>query len=277
VFSALFLARPPCGYAQEGAKSADEIARELANPNTPKATLNIKNQVRIFEGSLPDAADQWSLTTLAQPSFPFSLENGNMIFFRPGLPILYNQPYLDSDSAGFATKAGLGDLVFDLAYGATTKDGILWATGIVSSLPIATSSVLGNGRFTLGPEVLIGKLTNSYVIGAFPNHQWDVGGWGEADINITTVQFFGTFLPGGGWNVGTSPIITYDWNSEQWTVPLNLTFGKTIIRGSTPWKLSMEMNYYIEQPDSFGPKWMIGFNISPVVENPLVKIFGGRQ
>ena len=29
----------------------------------------------------------------------------------------------------------------------------------------------------------------------------------------------------------------------------------------------IEANYYIEQPDLFGPEWMIGFNITPVVPN----------
>jgi hypothetical protein len=35
----------------------------------------------------------------------------------------------------------------------------------------------------------------------------------------------------------------------------------------------MEINYYIEQPDAFGPDWMIGINITPVVENILVSWF----
>jgi len=67
--------------------------------------------------------------------------------------------------------------------------------------------------------------------------------------------------------------MTYDWDTDQATVPLNFNFGKTVIRGSTPWKLSMEFNYYIEQADAFGPEWMIGFNISPVVKNGLVDWF----
>jgi hypothetical protein len=44
--------------AQEKAKSAEEAARELANPNTPLATLNFKLQFHGFEGSLPGANRQ---------------------------------------------------------------------------------------------------------------------------------------------------------------------------------------------------------------------------
>jgi hypothetical protein len=34
-----------------------------------------------------------------------------------------------------------------------------------------------------------------------------------------------------------------------------------------PWKLAVELNYYVENPDAFAPEWFIGINIAPVVEN----------
>ena len=37
------------------APTADEIARELANPKKPLASLTLKNQLRLFEGDLPTA------------------------------------------------------------------------------------------------------------------------------------------------------------------------------------------------------------------------------
>jgi hypothetical protein len=150
---------------------------------------------------------------------------------------------------------------------------MLYAGGLIVSLPTATDDALGTDRFTMGPEFMIGKLTKKWVIGAFPNHQWDVGGSGDRDINLTTIQLFGTVLPGGGWNYGTSPIITFDHITDQWTIPLNLTFGKTVIWSGRPWKLSAEINYYVEQADSFGPQWFIGLNVAPVVENVLASWF----
>jgi hypothetical protein len=257
--------------AQEKAKSAEEAARELANPNTPLATLNFKLQFRGFEGSLPDANSQSGTTILFQPSLPFPLDNGDLLLWRPAIPLIVDQPVFNG--TGFDGESGIGDIVFDLAYAPKNESGLLIAYGIIASLPTATDDKLGTDRFTLGPEYLIGKLTPNYVIGAFPNHQWDIGGSGNKSINLTSVQLFGTILPGGGWNYGTSPIITYDWETDQATIPLNFNFGKTIIRGETPWKLSMEFNYYIEQADAFGPEWMIGFNISPVVMNGLVDWF----
>ena len=46
-----------------------------------------------------------------------------------------------------------------------------------------------------------------------------------------------------------------------------------MILDGQPWKLSFEINYYIEQADEFGPEWMLGFNVTPVVENKLANWF----
>jgi hypothetical protein len=253
--------------------SAEEIAAKLANPNSPMASLNLKLQYRTFVGSLPGAASQSSTTLLFQPSFPFSLDNGDVVFFRPAIPIQLDFSFPNSSPSGFGSESGIADIAFDLAYGRTTKTGMLFAGGLIASLPTASDDALGTDRYTLGPEFMIGKLTKKYVVGAFPNHQWDVGGSGTADINLTTIQLFGTYLPGGGWNYGTSPILSYDHISDQWTIPINFTFGKTVIWNGRPWKLSAELNYFVEKSDSFGPEWFVGFNVAPVVENVLAGWF----
>jgi hypothetical protein len=253
--------------------SAEEIAQKLANPNAPMASLTFRLQQRAYEGSLAGADSQSGTTLLFQPSFPFPLENGDVILFRPGIPIQIETPTIDPVSGNFKSKSGLADIAFDVAYGRTTKTGMLYAGGMIVSLPTATDDALGTDRFTMGPEFMIGKLTRKWVIGAFPNHQWDVGGSGDRDISLTTIQLFGTVLPGGGWNYGSSPILSYDHITDQWTVPLNFTFGKTVIWSGRPWKLSMELNYYVEKADTFGPEWFIGFNVAPVVENVLASWF----
>lgn len=101
-------------------KSAEEIAAELANPNTPMASLNLKLQFRSFDGTLPGASSQSSTTLLFQPSFPFTLDNGDVVFFRPAIPIQLDFAFPDSSPSGFGSESGIGDIAFDLAYGRTT-------------------------------------------------------------------------------------------------------------------------------------------------------------
>ena len=122
--------------------------------------------------------------------------------------------------------------------------------------------------------MIIGKLDPKYTLAFFPKHVWDVAGWTDTEINVTTLQPIFTYLPGGGWNIGTAQNITYNWEKEQWTVPLHLTVGKTVVFNGRPWKLAVELDYYVEKSDTFGPELMLSFNITPVVKNGLASLFG---
>ena len=263
----------PILRAQEpAAPSAAEIAAELSNPNTALASMTFKNQFRFFDGNLPNASDQWSYTFLFQPVFPFPQENGDKVIFRPAFPVLVDQPIYKPAKRDFETKSGLGDIAFDLIYAPDTGDTLLAGLGLISSLPTAAND-LGTKRFTLGPEFLMGYMAPSQVAIFFPSHQWDVGGSGNIDVNLTTIQLGYTYLPGGGWNVGTAPIMIYDWNASQWTIPVNLNVGKTVTLQGKPWKLSVEVNYYTERNDAFANEWMVGFNVTPVVKNYFASMF----
>ena len=55
-------------------------------------------------------------------------------------------------------------------------------------------------------------------------------------------------------------------------LPMGTTTGRAAILLAVL-VLSMEVNYYVEQPDAFGPRWFIGFNVAPVVENALASLF----
>jgi len=281
-----FLAVTAPGAAQEKGvsapheKSADEVARELANPNNSLASLTFKNQFRWYTGDLPNADDQNNYTLLFQPVFPFTLEptaSGGKanLFVRPAFPMLFDQPVFDAGKSDFSGVTAFGDIGFDIGYGVTEKSGLLWAFGMVGTLPTATDSDVAGKQLRLGPEALFAKFEKWGLYGIFPSHQWNVTGWSDESYSNTQIQLFLKFLPGGGWAVGSTPIMNYDWETSDWTIPLNLTTSKTTKIGSIPLKLELETNYYVEQPDAFGPQWMIGFNITPVVPNFIDKWIKG--
>lgn len=268
-------------FAQD--KSTDQIARELANPNNSLASLTFKNQYRWYTGDLPSADDQDNYTLLFQPVFPFSMDltssgGAANLFVRPAFPLLFEQPVPRVAGEGFDWDGvtALGDIGFDIGYGVTEKNGLLWAVGMVGTLPTATDSDVAGKQLRLGPEVLVAKFEKWGVYGLFPSHQWDATGWDKGNFNTSQLQLFLKFLPGGGYNVGTAPIMNYDWESETWTIPLNLGISKTVRFGATPVKLELEVNYYVEQPDTFGPKWMVSLNITPVVTNFVEKWIRGN-
>lgn len=253
----------------EDTMSADKAAKELANPNTALASLNFKFQYRSFKGDLPDAGDQDGTMILFQPSLPFPRDDGSKIIFRPAIPFMIDQPVFGA--GGFKDEGGVGDTTFDLVYAPKMEGNTLKAFGVFGTLPTGDDD-LGMGETTaLGPDFFYGKLNKTNILGSLFFHQWDIDG--DIDVNQSNLQVFGVLLPGGGWNYGSSPTFTYDWEGEQWTVPLNFSFGKTVMWNSRPWKLGVEINYYVEQPDAFGPEWMLSFNVSPVVENVMANWF----
>ncbi len=200
--------------------TADQVARELANPNNSLASLTFRNQYRWYRGSLPNAGDQDNYTLLFQPVFPFTMKpsaSGGKanLFVRPAIPLLVDQPVFEADKADFKGVTALGDIGFDIGYGVTEKNGLLWAFGMVGTLPTATDSDVAGKQWRLGPEALFAKFDKWGLYGIFPSHQFDVGGWGKGSYSTTQVQFFLKFLPGGGWSVGTTPIMDYDWKESH--------------------------------------------------------------
>lgn len=253
--------------------SANETAKQLANPNTPLASLTLKTQWTHWEGSLPGADGIDSQTFLFQPSFPFRINETDSIFLRPAFPFLVDQPVVDA-SGIVRTESGFADMGLDLAFGRTTKSGFLTAVGMVGGIPIGQDG-LSSDTWTLGPELFIGKISKKSVLGVFTNHQWDVSG--PRETSLTTIQPIATFLPGGGWAVGSAGSMTYNWEAEQWTIPLQMQISKTVKFGKLPVKLALEANYYIEKADALGQEWMIGFNITPVVPNVVAQWFRGKS
>lgn len=77
--------KPSTGQGGASQPSAEEIAQKLANRNAPLASLTFRLQHRTYEGDLPDAGDQSNTTLTFQPTFPFSLDNGDVVFSRPSI------------------------------------------------------------------------------------------------------------------------------------------------------------------------------------------------
>ena len=274
----------PLAAAESGQPSKEEVAKEMANPNTALTSLKLQTQYFSFDGDLPAADKQDMVKLFFQPTLPFPLANGKTLWVRPGVPFVIDQPIYDTDSRRLGSGSGLGDITLDVQYGTTLENGLLWSVGFSTLFPTASDG-LGSEQWALGPGFQLGLITQRSILGVFANHQWDIAGEGksspdrpylrrEIGISLTVIQPFGVFIPGGGWSLGSTPIMTYNHESEEWMVPLHLVVAKTFIINGRPWEFSLDLNYYVVRPDSIAPKWMVGFNVAPVVENVLARWFG---
>jgi hypothetical protein len=279
---ALFVGLGPPAIAESDTPTNDEIAKELANPNTALTSLKFQFQYFIFDSDFPEPDNEDMLMLYFQPVLPFPLENGNTVWVRPGVPILFDQPVLEEGTLQLGSESGLGDITLDVQYGGIFEDGFLWSVGFSSMFPTATEDKLGSDQWTLGPGFQLGYVKEKSIFGVFANHQWDIAGSGrsspelpflreassdESGISLSSIQLFGVFLPGDGWSFGSTPIITYNHESNEWMVPLHFMVGKTVTINGRPWDFSVDINYYVDRPDAVAPEWMISFNVAPVVKN----------
>lgn len=250
--------------------SAEEIAAKLANPTSPVMTIGNNLDYVTFKGELPGADDQTGMRYVFQTVFPFKLRNGGSLFFRPAIPVMFNEPVPDGQGGFNSIGTDLGDTGFDFSYGITTSTGFLWGAGMVGTIPTATDDSLGKDLWGLGPELLLGVIRKWGVIGGVISHQWDVGGSGDGKINLTGINYFYAFPLGGGWQIAAGPSISYDHSRDRdnWTVPLGIGIAKTSIISGRPWKFQLQYWNYVEAADAFAPKHQVRLSINPVVSAP---------
>lgn len=263
-----WLASVGVASAQGVNANIDDLARELSNPGAANATLNFKFEYRTFDGDLPDASDQDSFTATFQPVLPFVLPNGNNLIFRPAFPYVFGQPVFDSGSNSFSNKDSFGDVPFDLLY-ASSNAGWTTGIGVVGSVP--TGSSLSSDNWLFGPSALAVKTEEWGVWGFFPFHNEKVGGSGP-DFSLTSLQYFLFYSLGNGWQVGTGPTITYDWEADGdqgWTVPFGVQVAKTTAIGKQLIKMNAGIENNVVAPDAFASDWKFTFTFSPVIKNPL--------
>ncbi len=251
--------------------SADELALKLANPTAPVMTIGNNFDFITFDGDLDGASDETAFRYVFQTVFPFKFSANRTLFFRPAIPVLFNDPVPAGPGEFDSVGTDLGDTGFDLSYGGTEKSGLLWAVGVAGTLPTATDDRVGKDLWGLGPEVILGYIQKWGVVGGVISHQWDVAGSGDGEIDLTSINYFYGFQLGGGWQFAAGPTATYDHTREsgdRWTIPLGVGISKTQVIGGRPWKFQLQYWNYVEAPDAFGAEHQVRLSINPVISAP---------
>jgi hypothetical protein len=73
-------------------------------------------------------------------------------------------------------------------------------------------------------------------------------------------------------NIGVgTPNININWNADnnnRWTIPIGIGFNTMAKIGKLPVKWGLELHYYVEKPDNFGPEWNLRLIFSPIIPKP---------
>lgn len=240
------------------AQDADQLARQLSNPIA--SLTSVPMQFNYDDGVGPlDEGNRFFLNV--QPVIPVSIgENWNMIS-RTIIPVISQQDVFP----GAGSQLGLGDTVQSLFFSpkAVTASGWTWGAGPVLLIPTASDDLLGGGKWGAGPTaVALRQTAAGWTYGVLANQIWSFAGEGDrADINAAYLQPFLAKSLGKGRTISTALESTYDWENEQWTVPLNVGYSKVSRIGNQLVSYQGGLRYYLEAPDG-GARWGLRFTFT---------------
>ena len=240
------------------AQDEAELARQLANPVASLISVPIQANYDDNFG----LQDEGSMLRInVQPVIPISLGEDWNLISRTILPIVDQS---NIPAAGFS-ETGLGDTVqsFFFSPKAPTSGGWIWGAGPVLLLPTATDETLGSEKWGIGPTAVVLRQSGPWTVGALANHIESFGGESQrADISATFVQPFLTYVTPKQTTYAVNTETTYDWENEQWSVPLNLTIAQLLRAGDQLVQVGGGIRYWVDAPDGGPEGWGFRFQVT---------------
>ncbi|MEW9838749.1 transporter, partial [Mesorhizobium marinum] len=224
-----------------------DLAKQLSNPVA--SLISLPFQFNYDSGFGPD--DGHRVTLNIQPVIPFELSSDWNLISRTIIPVIWQEDVAGPSGSQF----GLGDTVQSLflSPSAPGPGGIIWGAGPVFMLPTSTDPLLGGDRWGAGPTGVVLKQSGPWTYGVLANHIWSFAGPDAApDVNATFVQPFLTYTTDDAWTFAFNTESTYDWEAEQWSVPINFMVSKLVKFGEQPVSFQAGVRYWAESPDA-GP------------------------
>ncbi len=237
----------------------NEIAKKLNNPVASLISLPFQNNFD-FGGGPDDDGFQYKLNF--QPVIPIKLNDQWKLISRTIIPFIDQQ-----DRIGIGTESGLGDIAASFFFSPDHESPgePIWGVGPILMIPTATDDLLGTEKWSAGPTFLILKQDHGWTYGMLASHAWSFAGEEDRDyVSLTSLQPFLSFTTPQHTTFGGNLESAYDWNSEEWTVPLNLFVTQLVKIGGAPVSFQLGARYYMDKP-SGGPDWGLRFNVTFVI------------
>ena len=229
-----------------------ELAKKAQNPVASMISLPFQNTFNFGLG--PYDRTQYILNI--QPVVPISLSDNWNLISRTILPVVYQPDTWAPDGS----TGGVGDIQATFFLSPAKAGKVIWGAGPVLQLPTGTNQMLTQGKWGLGPSIVLLTMPGHWVLGILANNIWSVSGQEDRqEVNQFLLQYFINYNLPQGWYLTSAPILTANWKAEdgdKWTVPFGAGVGKIFRVGKQPMNGQIAAFYNAEKPAG-GPDWSL--------------------
>lgn len=239
------------------ADSATDLAKKAQNPIENMISVPIDSNFNFEYGAHGNT--QYLLDV--KPVIPIAINKDITLVTRTIVPVAH-QP---NQYAGRGYVTGLGDITPTLFLTSAHPGKILWGAGPAFILPTATNQQLGQGKYSLGPALVVLTMPDRWVLGFLIYNVWSIGGQSNrANVNQMNFQYFINYNMPNGWYLTSQPTMTADWminkSSNRWIIPLGGGVGHVFSIGNQPINVSCQV-YNNIKTQIIGPQWTAELNI----------------
>ena len=238
--------------ASEEATDHADLAKKTLNPVS--ALISVPVQFN-YDSDMGPRDEGEKIVVNIQPVIPISMGPDWNLISRTIIPIVDQEDILPG---GLADESGIGDIFQSLFFSPKepTSRGWIWGAGPALLIPTASDDLLGGEKWGLGPTAVLLKQEHGFTYGALANHIWSVAGDDDrSDISATFLQPFFSFTTKTFTSFTINTESTYDWETEEWSVPVHLLVSQILKIGQQPISLQVGARYWAESTDSGPEGW----------------------
>ena len=242
--------------AQATDQSASAAAAQANNPLANFTAVNLHNYYIGEQTGSDESADQFWL----RYAKPFEVGNSNWLM-RASLPVNSYPVAPDGDR-----ETGLGDLNAFAAYLVDVGNpAISFGVGPLLVAPTAVKDELGSGKWSAGfANVLFNATSNKFQYGYLLT--WSGSFAGDDDrkkVSTGAFQPFGMYQLGKGNYLRTTGIWAYDFETDNYSVPIGFGAGKVFKKNKIVYNAFIEPQWSAADKGPGWPEWQVfvGFNM----------------
>ncbi|WP_053156185.1 hypothetical protein [Pseudomonas sp. P1.8] len=236
------------------AEDSAELAKKALNPVAAMYSLPVQYN---WDQKMGTTGEGMHSVTNLQPVLPFSLNEDWNLISRTILPVIDQHGLAPN---GAADKSGVGDITQSFFFSPIkpTEGGWILGAGPAILIPTGSDELLGSEQWGLGPTVVALKQSNGWTRGILANHIWGLEGSPPDDkdkVNQTFLQPFFSYTNSNLTTFGVNTESTYNWQSREWSVPVNLMVTQLLKIGGQPLTVQVGPRYWLDSPGDGPQGW----------------------